>query len=179
MKTNASLILLAACALCFVMGAPAQSKPPLIDSDIVQMVSSGFQEEMVIGSISASEVNFDVSPSALLGLKKANVSDKIIQAMLEAEKKSRDDAARLATRPAATYASSSRIGVMGVPIMSSGAQAPAQLPKVTLIVGGRRIPMQASTTEIANSKGKGGSAAGGILKGLGKGMMMATRGPRG
>jgi hypothetical protein len=34
--------------------------------------------------------------------------------------------------------------------------------------------MQASTTEIANSKGKGGSAAGGILKGLGKGMMMAT-----
>jgi hypothetical protein len=175
MKTYASTILIVAIVFCIPAPAPAQNKAPLADDDIAQMVSSGLQEDLVIGAIPASEVNFDVSPNALLTLKKANVNDKIIQAMLEAQKKKRDGASKLAApaAPPVAYASAPRIGAMGVPIMNSGAQSPIQLPKVSLILGDKRIPMQPSTTEIANSKGKGGSAAGSIFKGLGKGMMMA------
>jgi hypothetical protein len=176
MKTHVSSMLWLAAVLSLPAFSAAQSKPPLTDDDVAQMVSSGLQEDVVIGAISASDVNFDVSPSALLALKKANVDDKIIQAMLAAQKRRRDDASRLTVppaAPAATYASAPRIGAMGVPIMNSGAPSSIQLPKVTLILGDKRVPMQPSTTEIANSKGKGGSAAGSIFKGLGKGMLMA------
>jgi hypothetical protein len=176
MKTHVSTILLLAIVFCLQASSSAQIKAPLTNDDIVQMVSNGLQEEVVIGAISASDVSFDVSPNALLRLKKANVNDKIIQAVLAAQKKSREESARLATLPTApvsSYANSPRIGAMGVPIMSSGAQTPMRLPQVTLVVARKTVPLQPSTTQIANSKGKGGSAAGSIFKGLGKGMMMA------
>jgi hypothetical protein len=176
MKTHVAINFVFVFTLCFPVLSIAQNKRPLTDDDIVQMVASGLQDDVVTGSIQASDVDFDVSPTGLLALKKANVDDIIIQSMLAAQKQKHDDATRLAAPlppPASRYANVPRVGAMGVPIMNSGIQEPTELPKVTLVVGDKKLPMQPSTTEIANSKGKGGSAAGGILKGLGKGMLMA------
>jgi hypothetical protein len=167
----AALLLLAA-----TLSAQQQAKAPLTNDDIIQMVDNGLPENVVIGSISANDVNFDVSPNGLLALNKANVGDKIVEAMLSAEAKKRDAphaGASVPPPPAAPYVSAPRTGAMGVPIMTSGAQGQVQLPKVTLIVGDQKIPLQPSTTEVAQSKGKEGSKAGGIFKGVGKGMMMA------
>ena len=93
--------------------------------------------------------------------------------MLSAEAKKRDAAHQSPHRHRClNYAVAPRTGAMGVPIMNSPAsQAPIQLPKVTLVIGEQKLPLQPSSTEIANSKGKGGSKAGGILKGFGQGML--------
>jgi hypothetical protein len=176
MKTYRTLTLTLLFASWLTPFSPAQAKEPLTNEGIQQMVGSGLQDDVVIGAIFASDVNFDVTPNCLLALKKANVDDKIIQAMLTVQKKKREDATRAAAppMPATTAVSSApRIGAMGVPLMNSGAAPATQLPKVALVVGDKKLPIQPSTTEIAQSKGKGGPAAGSILKGVGKGMMMA------
>jgi hypothetical protein len=170
-----STLLMAALFLASALSAQQQAKTPLTNDDIIQMVSNGFPENVVIGSISANDANFDVSAKGLLALKKANVSEKIMEAMLSAQTKQRDTVHSATSQaPAATYATAPRMGAMGVPIMNSpGAQAPVQLPTIALMINGQKLPLQPSSTEIAQSKGKGGSAAGGILKGFGKGMLMA------
>ena len=166
--------LMAGLFLVGALVAQQKAKAPLTNDDIIQMISNGFPENVVVGSISANDVNFDVSANGLMTLKKANVSDKIIEAMLSAQTTQRDVAAQPSAQPAAPYAGAPRIGAMGVPIMNSpAAQAPVQLPKVALLVNNQKFPIRPSSTEIAQSKGKGGSAAGGILKGFGKGMLMA------
>jgi hypothetical protein len=161
------------------MPVRAQSaKSLLTNDDVIQMTNAGLAENLVIGAISANDVNFDLTASGLLSLKKAGVGDGVIEAMTTAQAKQREKAAAPVPSPApsqAMYMSSSRTGAMGVPILNSPAsQGPADLPKVTVVAGEKRQLMQPSITEIANSKGKGGSTAGGILKGFGKGAMMAS-----
>ena len=53
-------------------------------------------------------------------------------------------------------------------------RAEVQLPRITLVVGDKRQPMNPSETEIASGKGKGGSAAASVLKGFGKTLLVAT-----
>jgi hypothetical protein len=67
----------------------AQDKPkaPLTNEDVVAMVNGGLDEGLILGAIEANDVNFDVSASGLLGVKKAGVADRIIRAMLAAETK--------------------------------------------------------------------------------------------
>jgi hypothetical protein len=178
MRTQRIVILLLLSLLPVSLSGQEQAKAPLNNEEIIQMVGNDLPENVVIGSISANDANFDVSPNALLALKKANVSERIIEAMLSAEAKKRDGAHMAAAQTAGTtYASAPRMGAMGVPIMNSpGARSPVQLPKVMFILGDKKLPLQPSSTEIAQSKGKGGSKAGGVFKGFGKGMMMAGGG---
>jgi hypothetical protein len=64
------------------------------------MVSGGLQEDLILGVFDANTVNFDVSASALLSLKKSVVSDEVIQAMLSAEgKKHNPPPAAVAPQP--------------------------------------------------------------------------------
>lgn len=180
--------LLLAFTLSLSTGVMAQTaKAPMNNDDVVQMVTSSLTEDVIVGAISANEVNFDISAGGLLALKKAGVGDRVVQAMLAAEAKKRDPAPQklassaepqpaFKTQPRQEMVlANPRTGAMGVPILNSPAsQAPAQLPMVTLIVGDKKQPMQASSTEIAKSKGKGGSAAGSVFKGFGKGMVMGA-----
>jgi hypothetical protein len=174
--------LLLTLTLSLATGHIAQAaEAPMSNDDVAQMVTSGLSEDVIIGAISANDVKFDVSARALLALKKAGVADKVVQAMLAAETRKRDPRAQkpLSTAeaepaPARETLAGTRTGAMGVPILNSSAsQGPAQLPTVTLVLGEKRQPMPVSLTEIAKSKGKGGSAAGSVAKGFGKGMMMA------
>ncbi|HXY47896.1 MAG TPA: hypothetical protein VEI01_00500 [Terriglobales bacterium] len=65
----------------------AQDKPKtlLTNDDVVAMVNGGLDQSLVLSAIDANDVNFDVSASSLLALKKAGVADEIIQAMLAAK----------------------------------------------------------------------------------------------
>ncbi|HYK88789.1 MAG TPA: hypothetical protein VE398_08470 [Acidobacteriota bacterium] len=177
MRLQRMMTMMALLAICVVgLNAQERKEVPLTNDDVALMVSGGLGEDMIIAAIGANEVNFDVSPNGLLALKKANVSDKIIETMLAAATQKRNAAARAAQAapPAVTYVNAPRVGAMGVPIMNSpAAQSPTRLAKVTLILGDKKTPLRPSTTEIAQCSGKGGSTAGGILKGFGKGMVMA------
>jgi hypothetical protein len=175
---------LLAVVLCLpVLAAAQNTKAPLTNDDVVQMVSNGLPENVVIGALSANDVNFDVSTSGLVSLKKAGVGDRVVEAMLAVESKKRVSAApqvttatQLATPSLGQemYRSQLRAGATGLPTLNLPTnQAPAQLPEVTLIVEDKKQPMRPSVTEIAQGKGKGGPTAGGVLKGFGKGLMMA------
>jgi hypothetical protein len=174
----ATLLLSISLAIC----AAAQSaKSPLTNGDVQMMLSLGLSDDVVVQAISANEVNFDVSPAGLLALKKAQVSDKVVQAMLGAELEKRKARAQQISAAAAQQSQRSGVGqgyAMFNPNLSMPNQpsiaAEVQLPKITLIVGDKRQPMNPSGTEIASGKGEGGSAAGSVLKGLGKTMLVAT-----
>jgi hypothetical protein len=161
---------------CLAISAGAQSgKTPITNEDVQQMLSQGVADDVVIQSISANDVNFDVSPAALMALKKANVSDKVVQAMLAAESSKRE----AATQKIAAATQSSHSGHNSLnPNMPSpnqqGVSSEVQLPKVSLILNDSRQLMNPSGTEVAAGKGKGGSGAGSVAKGFGKGLLIAT-----
>lgn len=70
---------------CGVMGivlAIPQSQKPLTNADIIQMVKAGFDEETIIKAIGANKPAFDTSVQGLMELKNANVSTKVINAVL-------------------------------------------------------------------------------------------------
>lgn len=54
---------------------------PLINADIIQMVKSGFAENVILNAIQTNETQFNVSMNALFELKNAGVSQKIIEVM--------------------------------------------------------------------------------------------------
>ena len=59
------------------------------NSDVHAMVEAEFSDSTIISVIGANDVDFDVSPRALVALKRAGVSEPVIEAMLaaDAEKK--------------------------------------------------------------------------------------------
>jgi len=77
----------------------AQSNKPLTNDDVVQMVKGGFDESTTVAAIESADTNFDNSVQALMALKAAGVSEKVISAMLAATKKKAE-----AAKPAAAAA---------------------------------------------------------------------------
>ena len=89
--------------LVIVAGVAAQQKTPaLTNDDILKMVKGGLQETTVLNAITANGTDFDVSAKALLDLKQAGISDKIIDAMLAAEAKKRNAASTTSASVPAT-----------------------------------------------------------------------------
>jgi hypothetical protein len=86
MRVNRTL-LIAAVLLLAAGAAFSQSGKPLSNDDVVQMVKGGFDESTTVAAIDAASTSFDTSVQALLALKAAGVSEKVISAMLAAKKK--------------------------------------------------------------------------------------------
>jgi hypothetical protein len=93
---------LLALLLVIVAGVAAQKNPALTNDDILKMVKGGLQETTVLNAITANGTDFDVSAKALLDLKQAGISDKIIDAMLAAEAKKRNAASTTSASVPAT-----------------------------------------------------------------------------
>ncbi|HXY26263.1 MAG TPA: hypothetical protein VEI73_16545 [Candidatus Acidoferrum sp.] len=54
---------------------------PLTNADVIKMVKGGVPESAIVSSIQSGPTKFDLSATALTGLRKAGVSEKIIEAM--------------------------------------------------------------------------------------------------
>lgn len=192
---EAKLIRCAALLVCLC--APAtlaraqESAHPLTNADVKSMVAKSFSDDLVVGAIEANETQFDVSVGGLTSLKEAHVSDRVINAMLKAESKRRQDAraAKSAASQTATAANDSSnmapppssasnpmamaeqmISSMSMPgmggmmggMMGGGfAFDPKQLPVVTLYVNAAKQSMRASFSQIAHAETKGGDMGGG------------------
>ena len=63
----------------------AQSQKTLTNADIVEMTKEGFDSNLLVQEIQANEVDFDISPQALINLKNAGVTQSVMQAMLLAQ----------------------------------------------------------------------------------------------
>ena len=64
------------------IGVFAQSDA-LTNADIIEMTKSGLSPEIVLRKIRTSNTKFDVSAAGLIGLKKANLTDDVITAMID------------------------------------------------------------------------------------------------
>ena len=96
MNVRAS-VLLPICLL-LVAAMSAQAQAPLTNEDILTMVQAGFGEGTIIKAIEANEPAYDTSVQALVELKKAEVTEKIIGAMLDAQIKKNGPADPVASR---------------------------------------------------------------------------------
>jgi hypothetical protein len=71
---------------CFFLSESfAQSttiEKPLTNSDVVSMVSEGISSGIIKAAIQSSKTNFDLSPAAMIGLKKLHTPDDIVLAMI-------------------------------------------------------------------------------------------------
>ncbi len=109
---------------------PAQDqkeKKVLQNSDIVQMAQNHFDDETLLTVIDANDTKFDVSPSALIDLKNAGVSDRVIRAMLQTTMKK----SNAATSAPASSAAQSSTASPATDTASSVASAPASSAAVS------------------------------------------------
>lgn len=77
----------AAAAINVARAQSAAAETPLTNAAVVKLVRAGFREKTIITIIRARPSRFDLTPDRLIELKKNNVSERIILAML-----ARDDA---------------------------------------------------------------------------------------
>ena len=78
--------------LCSVMSflamnvrAQQRSEAPLTNASIIKLVRAGFKEKTVIAIIRNRPTQFDLSPDRLIELKRSNVSENVILAMLASD----------------------------------------------------------------------------------------------
>src|SRR5690349_21838452 len=65
----------------------AQSKKPLTNDDVIQLVKAQLQEKLLVRTIETQESAFDLSSQGLVALKNAGVPDTVLGAMLEVQAK--------------------------------------------------------------------------------------------
>lgn len=65
----------------------------LTNEDIVLMSQNSLANDLIVGKIKESKATFDVSVAGLVALKKANVSDEVVAAMMEKSRALRDQTA--------------------------------------------------------------------------------------
>jgi hypothetical protein len=75
------------------------------NADVQAMVEAEFSDSTIISIIDANDVQFDLSPRALVALKGAGVSEQVIEAMLAAEAKKKEAAEPELAATAETQAS--------------------------------------------------------------------------
>src|SRR5580693_1226567 len=84
-----------------------QNGKPLTNQDVISMVKSALPDSVILSAIKANDTDFDISSTGLISLKKAAVSSKVMEAMLDAvgNKKNASPSAAPATAVASNAAS--------------------------------------------------------------------------
>lgn len=80
------LLLSTVCAAENVPGNSTNSLTLLTNSDVIEMVKAGLDNEVIIAKIENSPVDFDVSTKGLIDLKNANVPSQIVSVMIQRPK---------------------------------------------------------------------------------------------
>jgi hypothetical protein len=90
------IVLICAVCLFFVTSAVAaqKAKNPMTNADVIQMAGAALSEQVITTSIrQAPARDFDLTPTGLIALKKAGVSDAVILVMQEVSASARSTAA--------------------------------------------------------------------------------------
>jgi hypothetical protein len=83
-----------------VVEGPPEPPPATFDvmrnDDVVEFVRAEFGESTIVAAIEANATDFDVSPRVLVALKRAGVPDRVLEAMISAERASRQSTSAVA-----------------------------------------------------------------------------------
>ncbi len=100
-RIRAVLVLLLVAAVSLSLpGATSLAQEVLTNDSVIQMVKAGLPEAVVIAKIKGTASKFDLKTDSLVSLKKAGVSDKVLEAMVSAGSGSPAAAAPTTTTPA-------------------------------------------------------------------------------
>lgn len=149
-RTLGAVVLLAG----FLTGGPesrAEAQEVLTNDSVISMVKGGLGEAVVLARIRSSPANFDTSTNSLLALKKAGVSDKVIEAMVSSPRSGAAAAAPAAPTPAAPSAGTSAPAPsVSASARNSAGGAAATLPRDSIfhLNGAKYTEMQPQVVEI-------------------------------
>ncbi|HSL49303.1 MAG TPA: hypothetical protein VK878_09535 [Candidatus Deferrimicrobiaceae bacterium] len=103
MRAVLVLVLVAAVGLS-LPGATSLAQEVLTNDSVIQMVKAGLPEAVVIAKIKGTATKFDLKTDSLVGLKKAGVSDKVLEAMVAAGSTSASPTTAMPAPPAPAVA---------------------------------------------------------------------------
>jgi hypothetical protein len=131
----------------------ARAQETLTNDSIISMVKGGLSEAVVLARVRSGPASFDTSTNALLALKKAGVSDKIIEAMVSAPKAAGATAAAPAPAPAppsGAAATAAPPPAVSAAARSSAGGAAANLPRdsIYFLNGSKYQELQPQVIEI-------------------------------
>ena len=86
----------------------AAKQKPLTNADVIKMTQAGLDEDVIIGTMQANANVFDVSPDALISLKKAGVNAKVLHAMQSLAKSDNGTDPAIAAQPASSAKDSNK-----------------------------------------------------------------------
>jgi hypothetical protein len=103
MKMTRVVLMLALVAVMALSlpGATSLAQEVLTNDSVIQMVKAGLPEAVVIAKIKGTATKFDLKTDSLVNLKKAGVTDKVLEAMLAAGSGTPAAAAPTTAMPAA------------------------------------------------------------------------------
>ncbi len=107
LRKTAILVLATSC-----LTAMCQTNEPVVsNADVISMAKAGISEDTIILSIQRGPTSFETSPQALIAMKKAGLSDKVLRAMLDAPQKAAtaQPGVRLAQQPPANTSVTSAV----------------------------------------------------------------------
>ena len=119
----------------------AQGQKPLVNSDVIAMVKGDLPESTIVNSIQSSDQAFDLSPTALLALHSAGVSEKILDAMIAS------------TKPHAPTSTASH-GARSSRKSTRAATVSRRQPSVTLVGPDTRTTLALEKTTLAQTQTK-------------------------
>ena len=125
------LALVAAVSLS-LPGATVLAQEVLTNDSVIQMVKAGLPEAVVIAKIKSTSTKFDLKTDSLVGLKKAGVSDKVLEAMVAAGSGSASSTAAMPAPPA--------------PAMAAGALKNQDV--IYQLLGGKYVEMFATSANL-------------------------------
>jgi hypothetical protein len=151
----------------FASGVGAQQTgKALTNDDVISMVKNVLPESVILSAIKTNDANFDTSATGLIALKKAGVSAKVMEAMLNAANSKRGTSGTPSPAPgnsgasgqapnAAAFAGSAP-AVAGVAAVAAtpAAGVPAWQPTVSSQQGSTNVNLVAEATEIVQTKSK-------------------------
>lgn len=111
----------AAIILAITLGLNAYGQEVLNNEMVIEMHKNGFSPGMIVSKIRSSEGKYDVSIASMLALKKAGLSDEVMQAMMDANNKSAGVTSTTTTVGGSTVTSTSnrRLGIYWAKEVSS------------------------------------------------------------
>ena len=121
------------------------SRKAITNTDVVSMTKAGLKEQTIILAIEQGPTSLDTSPQELVALKKAGVSDAVLNAMLAASKNSSDRTTSVSSGSSLTTDTSGNTEAL--PIVEKALNAVGAADKLKAIAATRQV---SATTKSAS-----------------------------
>ena len=84
-KLWAMAALIGLVGIASALWAQQAQKAPLTNADVLKMVQAGLSESVVVATIQANPANYDTSPSGLIALQKAGITQNEMKVIMAAQ----------------------------------------------------------------------------------------------